>query len=276
MGLTINTNIPSLLSRDNTATAAEQIKGNMKRLSSGLKVNSAKDDAAGLARADQIKSAIMAMQAAIRNVNDGVSALEIADSGAGQISDIVSRMSELAVSSANGTLDDSSRAAIDLEFNALRDEISRITETTEFGGEALLNGSVPSLGLQIDTSSSGDSHLDIPMADLSLTTLAPGLSGGVGTQAAALSAIGDLNTAASAINDARALYGASSNRLAVAAENLAAKSTNMASAESRIRDLDMAMGVAELTKNQILERSGIATQVQANLNPQNALKLLGL
>jgi flagellin len=279
MALSINTNIQSLLAQQALKVNNPELRERIAKLSSGLRVNSAADDAAGLSRADQLRSQTMAIHAAMRNANDGLSAIEVADQGAAGVSDILTRMNELAVSAAQGTLDDQTRGYYNNEFNALRDELQRITNTTQFGGTNLLDGSAAAIGLQVGTTGSAESQMNVPLADFSLSGLNPGggptLAAGIGTQALATQAIDTIQTALKNVNDARAAFGATSNRLTGAIENLGTIDVNTQAAESRIRDADFAFETAQLTRSLILNQANIATLGQANMSPQSALKLLG-
>ncbi len=275
MAININTNLNALIAGSNIKNVNNQLKVNLTRLSTGLRVNSAADDAAGLARANQLSAQSRGIQSALRNTNDGTSALEVADSGASQIGDILARMKELAISGANGLVSDEGRAAIDAEFGQLREELDRIAGTTEFDGKKLLDGSTPTISLQVGFNSGLGDKLDVEFSDLSSGTLSGGLAAGIGTQELAQSAIDDIDAAISKVNEARTSFGAISNRIGVVVENLNAANVNYQAAESRIRDLDYASETANLTRNSILEQASIAIQAQANLQPQSALKLLG-
>ncbi|HBG46166.1 MAG TPA: flagellin FliC [Deltaproteobacteria bacterium] len=274
MSLTINTNVSALIAQQNLATSNAQLKVSVQRLSSGYRVNSAADDAAGLGRADQLRSQSRMIQASIRNINDGVSAMEVSDKAAEQITNIVTRMGELAASAAQGTLDSTNRSYYSDEFDTLINEIDRIANTTEFGGYKLINGNETSISMYIGFKTSADDRLTVTLAALTAGT-ALGLSAGLlDTQAGALSAISSVSTALKTINDARAVYGASTNRLSAALSNLQVTYTNYQAAESRIRDADFAFETAQYTRNQIMVQAGTSVLAQANSIPQNVLSLL--
>jgi len=276
MALVINTNISALLAQQNLSVANDQLKLSVQRLSSGFRVNSAADDAAGLARADQLRSQSRMIQAAMRNVNDGVSALEISDKAAEQITNIVTRMGELAASAAQGTLDATTRSYFSDEYDKLISEINRIAETTEFGGFKIINGSITQLTMQIGFKSSTNDQLVVTMMGLT-TGSTSGLSltaGIMTTVTGALSAMQAVSAALKTINDARAVYGASSSRLSAAISNLRVTFTNFQAAESRIRDADFAFETAVYTRNQIIVQAGVSILAQANTLPQSALTLL--
>ncbi len=273
MSLVINTNVSALIAQQNLAVSNSQLKVSVARLSSGFRINSAADDAAGLGRADQLRSQSRMIQASIRNINDGVSALEISDKASEQITNIVTRMGELAASAAQGTLDDSNRSYYNDEYNKLIDEIDRIANTTEFGGYKILNGSTTALTMFIGFKNSANDQLSISLN--ALTTGGLGLvAGAISTQAGALSALDSVSAALKTINDARAIYGASTNRLSAALSNLQVTFTNYQAAESRIRDADFAFETAQYTRNQIMVQAGTSILAQANQLPQNVLGLL--
>ena len=277
MALVINTNIASLIAQRNLSVTNSQLKISVQRLSSGYRVNSASDDAAGLARADQLRSQSRMIQAAMRNANDGISAMEISDKAAEQITNILTRMSELAASASQGTLDDSTRSYYNDEFKKLINEIERIAQSTEFGGKKLLNGSVSSISLFIGFKNDSNHKITVSLNALTLSTL--GLKDTtiktISTQTEALNALGTISSALKTVNDARAIYGATSNRLSAALSNLQVTFTNFQAAESRIRDADFAYETAVFTRNQIMVQAGVSVLAQANFLPQVALTLLG-
>ncbi|MBI5468107.1 MAG: flagellin FliC [Deltaproteobacteria bacterium] len=274
MSLAINTNIASLIAQQNLAVSSSQLKVSVQRLSSGFRVNSSADDAAGLARADQLKGQSRMIQASMRNINDGVSAMEISDKAGEQITNIVTRMSELAASSAQGTLDSGTRSYYSSEYDKLLSEIDRIANTTEFGGFKLLNGSTSALTMYIGFKNTANDQLSVSLMALTAATGLGLVTGLLATQTGALSAIDTISTALKAINDARAVYGASTNRLSAALSNLQVTFTNYQAAESRIRDADFAYETAQYTKNQIMVQAGTSVLAQANTLPQSALSLL--
>lgn len=279
MALTINTNIASLLAQQNISTSNAMLRVSVQRLSSGHRVNSSADDAAGLARADQLRSQSRMIQAAQRNVNDGVSAMEISDKAAEQVTNIITRMGELAASAAQGTLDTNTRGFFKDEYDKLISEIDRIAGTTEFGGFKLLNGSISSLTMFIGFKNSADNQLSVSL--VALTSV--GATGNVGLSlqtgvlssvTGALNALDAVSVALNRVNSARAIYGATTNRLNVALSNLTVTFTNFQAAESRVRDADFAFETATFTKNQIMVQAGISVLAQANTLPQSALQLL--
>ncbi len=276
MPLIINTNIASLIAQRNLSVSNANLQVSVQRLSSGYRVNSAADDAAGLARADQLRSYSRMIQAAMRNINDGVSAMEITDKAAEQITNILTRMGELAASAAQGTLDDATRSYYNNEYNQLRSEIQRIAQTTEFGGKKLLDGSITSLTLFIGFKNSTNDELGINLAALTVGTNGLNISvDALLSIGSAKSALDTVSAALKTVNDARAVFGASTNRLQAALSNLQVTFTNFQAAESRIRDADFAFETARFTRNQILVQAGVSVLAQANFLPQTVLSLLG-
>jgi len=275
MALTINTNVSALIAQQNLSVSNSQLTVSVQRLSSGYRVNSAADDAAGLGRADQLRSQSRMIQASIRNINDGVSALEISDKAAEQITNLVTRMGELSASAAQGTLDSNSRSYYADEYDKLISEIDRIANTTEFGGYKLINGDTATLTMYIGFKNSSNDQLGISLNVLTSGTSGLNLTAGViSTQAGALAALDSVSAALKKINDARAIYGASTNRLSAALSNLQVTYTNFQAAESRIRDADFAFETAQYTRNQIMVQAGTSVLAQANQAPQNVLSLL--
>jgi flagellin len=273
MAMIINTNVPSLLAQQNLEFSSLRLKINVQRLSSGYRINSAADDAAGLARADQLKAQSRAIQAALRNSNDGVSTLEIGDKSAEKISELLVRMNELAASASQGTLDAQTRGYYSDEWNALVLEIDRITATTEFGGSKLLDGTTSAINIQIGFRDTANDRLTIALANLTAASLGVAQNDLL-SQGSAQAAISLIDTALVSVNDARASFGAQTTRLNSAISNLSVTYTNFQAAESRIRDADFAIETAEFTKNQILIQSGVSVLTQANALPQAALSLL--
>ena len=279
MALIINTNVASLIAQQNLAASNSLLNISIQRLSSGLRINTAADDAAGLARADQLKAQSKMIGVAMRNANDGISAMEISDKTAEQITNVLTRMSELAASAAQGTLDTATRDYYKDEYDKLVDEIERIAQVTEFGGTKLLNGTVTSLTMFIGFKSTSDNQLSVSLVALDIAAVSGGaglaLSSGVLTDVSgALIAIAALSSALTTVNDARAIYGATSNRLSITLSNLMVTQTNFMAAESRVRDADFALETALFTRNQIMVQAGTSILAQANTLPQNALTLL--
>ena len=282
MAITINTNVASLNAQRNLGSTQQSLSGNLGRLSTGLRINTAADDAAGLAISEKLKSQIRSLSQAERNANDGVSLLQTAEGAMNEVSGIMSRMRELAVQSANGTLGDTERGFLDDEFQALSAEIDRIADVTEFNGQNLLDGSASGLSLQvgINAATNGSDTLTVNISDMHATELGSG-SGtmisdvDISSVSGAQSALGVIDNAISDISTSRAGLGALQNRLNVTISNLGSARENLSAANSRIRDVDVASETAQLTRNSILMQAGVSVLAQANQMPSIALSLLG-
>jgi flagellin len=273
MSLVVNTNIASLAAQNNLANSTNALQGSVERLSSGLRITRAADDAAGLAVSETLRAHIASINQASRNSNDGISLTQIADGSAQTIGNLLSRLRELASQSANGTVGTTERSYVDQEFVQLRSEIDRISSVTEFNGTSLLSGSALSFSLQVGFKSGANNTLNVNLSALDLTSI--GLASvNVSTAANAQSALGNIDSAISAVATARANYGSYQNRLEATIASLQVTSQNFSAAESRIRDADVAYETSQFTKNQILVQSGIAILAQANALPQQALQLL--
>jgi flagellin len=279
MAITINTNVASLNAQRNLGSTQQSLSGNLGRLSTGLRINTAADDAAGLAISEKLKSQIRSLSQAERNANDGVSLLQTAEGAMNEVSGIMSRMRELAVQSANGTLGDTERGFLDDEFQALSAEIDRIADVTEFNGQNLLDGSSSSLSMQVGINASSSDTLTVSIDDMhadqlggaSNTIADVDISSVTGAQAA----LGVIDEAISDISASRASLGAVQNRLNVTISNLGSARENLSAANSRIRDVDVASETAQLTRNSILMQAGVSVLAQANQMPSVALSLLG-
>ncbi len=274
MALIVNNNIASINAQRNLGISTAQLQGSVARLSSGLRITRAADDAAGLGISETLRAQIRSINQAVRNSNDGISLLQIADGGAGNIGGILARLRELAEQSASGILGSNERSFLDQEFVALRSEIDRISAVTEFNGVKLLSGTEnDSLSIQIGFRSSANDTLTLSLKDLDTSRLTLS-SVNVSTSANALSALGNIDSAISAVASARANIGSLQNRIDAAVLNLEVANENVSAAESRIRDADIAFETAKFTRNQILVSAGTSILAQANTLPQQALSLL--
>ncbi len=259
-----------------------QLQESMERLSSGKRINSAKDDAAGLAIATKMTAQIKGLTAASRNANDGISLSQTAEGALGQISNIIQRIRELAVQSANGTVTNADRLGLDNESRALLDQIDTIATTTNFNGVSLLDGSAASVSIQ--TGINASDTVAITLADSRSTTLnikkaaAQGTAGtseiDLATAGNASNALATLSTALAAVASARASLGASQNRLSVTVDNIASTVTNLTEARSRIEDVDFSAETTTLARAQILNQASTAMIAQANQAQQGVLKLI--
>ncbi len=272
MALTIGTNVASLVAQRHLAETTASLQTSIERLSSGLRINSAADDAAGLAIADKLRADTRIATQAIRNANDGISALSIGEQALGKAGDIITRLGELASEAASGLISDTQRSAIQAEFGALVSEIDRISLTTTFNGVNLLSGGT-TVGLQVGLDGSANSRISFTTIDASSSGV--GLSSiSVSTSAAAQSALGAITTAIATVAQKRGTLGAIESRLNTAIDNLRVASQNFSAAESRIRDVDVAAETANLTRANILQQAGVAVLAQANQQPALALQLL--
>jgi len=270
MAQTINTNVASLNAQRNLSTSQSSLGTTLQRLSSGLRVNSAKDDAAGLAISERMNSQVRGMNVAIRNANDAVSLSQTAEGALGRMGENLQRMRELAVQAANATNDTSDLTALDTEYKALIAENTRLVSATEFNGEKLLN-SATSLTFQVGANNvAAEDRIDVTRADMTGSVGAGDLT----SQANAQAAIGTTDTAIEAVNAQRAVFGTAQNRFESVVANLQTSSENIAAARGRIIDADFATETANLSRTQILQQAGTAMLAQANSLPQNVLSLL--
>ncbi len=272
--INVNTNITSLVAQRHLSANNNALGESLSRLSSGLRVQTAADDAAGLAISEDFKAKIRSLGQAKRNANDGVSLMQTADGALKEIGSLLNRMRELGVQSRNGTINTAQRGFLDDEFQELKNEIDRIVATTEFNGVDLINGD-QSTGIifQIGVSTSANDQLTVSIS--TTYTSALGIDADVLTTVAASgTAIGNIDTAINSISSRRATLGATSNRLQVTMSNIDTYKTNLSAANSRIIDVDVAAETATMTKHNILVQAGAAMLAQANQSPQVALSLL--
>ncbi len=286
--LGINTNSPSLGAQNNLSRSASSLETSIARLSSGLRVNSAKDDAAGLAIAERMTAQIRGFDVAARNANDGVSLLQVADGALGKIGDNLQRMRELGVQAKNGTLNDTDRANLNREFTELANEVGRVATGTTFNGNNIFAAANKTVNLQIGSGNVASDTLAVNLTDTGAaagndlqTTLGGATQaaivtafGGVDTVANATTAITEIDTAINDITNLRATTGASLSRLDQVVSSLETTSANLSSARGRIMDADFAKETANLTRAQILQQAGTAMLAQANQLPNNVLSLL--
>jgi len=271
MGLRVNTNLFSLTAQRNLNNVTARLQGNFSRLSSGLRIANAADDAAGLGISERMRSQIRSFGAASRNAQDGISLVQTAESALSETGSNLARMRELAVQASSGTLNTTDRTTINSEFTALATEITRIADQTEFNGIALLNNT-NSVAIQVGLDS-GDT---ISLTNTSNTAASLSISGlSTGTAGAAQTALLALDNAINSVNSSRGSLGASQNRLQSTFRSIQGASENLSAAESRIRDVDVAFETADLTRNSILQQASVSILAQANVQPQLALSLLG-
>jgi flagellin len=279
MTLSVLTNVASLNAQRNLAGTQKSLADSVGRLSSGLRINSAADDAAGLGISESLKANIRSFTQAQRNTNDGISMSQVAEGAMNEMQGIVSRMRELSVQAANATLGGTERGYIHTEFTQLRSEIDRISSVTNFNGQKLIDGSASTgLTFQVGIYNSTNDRLSMSITKLNSSTLGSTTKLGtatLSTAAGAQTAIGVFDKAIQQLSQARAKVGSTQNRMQVTLSNLAVSHENLSAANSRIRDVDVASETASLTRSQILSQAGISVLAQANQMPQAALSLLG-
>jgi flagellin len=272
MGLRINTNVASLNAQRNLMNVSSGLSGNFSRLSSGMRIATASDDAAGLGISERMRSQIKSYGVAARNAQDGISLSQTAEGAMSESSNILVRMRELSMQSANGTLGTDDRAVLQTEFASLLGELDRISTDTEFNGIALLDGTTPTVGIQVGVGA-GDT-IDMTLTAVSSTDLSVNAET-VATTAGADSALTAIDAALTTLNTARGQLGADQNRMQSSLRSILSVRENLSAAESRIRDVDVASETADLTRNSILQQAATSVLSQANAQPQLALSLLG-
>lgn len=272
MPLTVNTNMTSLYSQGYLENTTRKLQSTFNRISSGLRITRAGDDAAGLAVAENLDATSRSLRQAARNTNDGISVIQTAEGATNEVANIIKRMRELAVQSASDTLGNSERAYIDDEYQQLTSEIDRIANITNFNGVQLTDGSA-NVDVQVGAQNSGNDLITIIVGDLRSTTL--GLPADLLTSANARTALDDLDTAMGTVNSYRSNFGAVQNRLESTLRNLTTYTENLTAAESRIRDADFAYESSEMTKYQTMQQAGTAILGQANQLTQASLQLIG-
>ena len=284
MAIRIFNNIASTNAQRILGINNDRLAQSIERISSGIRINRGADDAAGLAISEGLRSDIRALRQATRNANDGISLINVTEGALNEQSGILIRLRELASQAATGTVGSTERATIQLEFSALRDELTRIAQTTEFNGIGLIDGNLASsvastshTMIQIGIDNSSNSRLDLN-AILGLDAITSSTLGvaslSVTASAEALTALEDINTAIASVTAARGKVGAVQNRLQRSVSALAVTTENLQAAESAIRDADIAYEIAQLTRNQILVQTSTAMVGQSNLIPQSVLQLL--
>lgn len=275
MALTVNTNIASLNAQRNLTNSQSSLNTSLQRLSSGLRVNSAKDDAAGLAIAERMNAQVRGLTVGIRNAGDGISLAQTAEGALGSVTESLQRMRELAVQATNATNGTADRASLDAEYQQLATEIGRILTSTEFNGSAILAGGAGAQSFQVGANNAADNRITVTTSNLATSGTITGATGGsVTTSANAAAAIDLVDTALDSVNSERATLGAAQSRIEIAVRSLETTRENTAAARGRIVDADFAAETANLTRAQILQQAGVAMLSQANALPQSALALL--
>lgn len=285
MGMSILTNVASLTAQRNLSKSQGALGQNIGRLSSGLRINKASDDAAGLGISENLKADIRGLAQAGRNANDAVSLGQVAEGAMNEQQGIVTRMRELAVQAANGTLGATERGYIDTEFDQLAAELDRIANTTEYNGTKLIDGTASTgMVMQVGFQDSANDRIAMSITRLVTSTLGGSTASGAALQLAGVSlstatnaqrALGAFDGAIEQLSTARAKVGAFQNRAQITISSLGVAHENLSAANSRIRDVDVASEAASMTKNQILSQAGISVLSQANSLPSSALALIG-
>lgn len=282
MGLIVNTNLFSMNAQRNVGRTQKSLGTSIERLSSGLRINSAKDDAAGMAISMKLSAHIRSINQAVRNAQDGISVVQTAEGGMNEIHNILTRMRELAQQASTGTLATSDRASLDSEFQDLKSEITRISDTTEFNGLMLLDGTMSGSGVSLQVGINNTANDRVTVAggtlkdvDASALGLTSATVSSIDSVSSAQSMLGLVDTAIGTVSTRRGNLGATQNRLGSTIANLEIAGENLSAANSRIKDADFAIETANLTRSQIMLQAGVAVLSQANMIPQSALQLLG-
>jgi len=280
MAMSIVTNVSSLNAQRNLSNTQDALAKNVQRLSSGLRINQAADDAAGTGISANLSADIRSLAQASRNTADATSMAQLAEGALNEVSGIVTRMRELAVQSSNATIDATARSFIQEEFGQLRSEITRISSVTEFNGRVMLDGSLNSgIDFQVGMNSSANDRIKLSIQEAAASTLGAGAGSmisdaSLSTATKAQVAIKIFDNAITELSTSRANIGAVQNRLSATLSNLAVARENLSAANSRIKDVDVAEESASLTRNQILSQAGTSLLSQANSLPQSALSLI--
>lgn len=278
MGLRINTNVPSLIAQRNLRTTRQSLDRTLERLSSGTRINHAGDDAAGLAISESLRAQMRGLGQAERNAQDGVSLVQVAEGAMTEVSNILIRMRELGVQAASDTIGQQERKFLEVEFQQQLEEIDRIANSTEYNKVPLLNGTASAFEIQVGIRNNPAIDriklFDSNAADINVVALGLNLAS-MADKSSAQNSLSAIDNALSSVTAIRAEFGALQNRLQSIINNIVVSKENLASANSRIRDADLAEETTELTKNQILMQSGVAVLGQANSSIKSALSLLG-
>jgi len=279
MGLRINTNIAAFNAHRHLTETDAKLGKSIERLSSGYRINHAKDDVAGLAIANKLRGEVRGLRMAQQNASQSTAYLQIAEGGANQVENILERLVEIATSAASDNTDSSGRTQLDAEATQLISEIDRIANDTKYGATTLINGSATStLTFQIGSANTADDQVAVDLSGVNFTTAGLNVQTGdvdLTSKANAQTAITNINQAISVASASMGTIGAAQSRIGFASANLATSVENLAASESTIRDADMAFEMIDFTKNQILLQAGTAMLAQANMAPQVVLQLLG-
>ena len=275
MPLYIQTNVAALEAQKNLITNQANLQSSFNRLSSGYRINTAADDAAGLAISESMKSQIRSFTVAERNANDGISLAQTAEGALGEVHGILGRMRELAVQSSNGSLSSTDRGFLQTEFGSLQEEITRIQGSAKFNGRDLVTASAQTVTLQVGINATTADQINLTTGGVALTSVVSSASVAGTTASSALASLAVIDTAIQNVSRSRSKFGAAMNRLGVATSTIQTMRLNLSAANSRIRDVDVASETASLSRNQVLTQAGISVLAQANQLPQLAFGLLG-
>ncbi|MFO1076860.1 MAG: flagellin [Planctomycetota bacterium] len=274
MGLRVNTNVTSINAQRNLSSVTDRLGTNFRRLSTGLRISTAADDAAGLAISERLRSQVRSLEQAKRNANDGISLVQTAEGALNEVSSILIRLRELAVQSSNGSVSNQDKDTLDEEFQSLVNEVNRIGKSTEFNGIKLLDGTSTSVSFQVGFGTTATIDTISVSLSASLSTSLSLQSLDIGSGGVTTTAITNIDAAINTISSLRGTLGAVQNRLGSTINNLSIQVENLSAAESRIRDVDVAYETAQMTRNSILQQASISILSQANAQPQAALRLL--
>jgi len=279
MSMSINTNVSSLNAQRNLSASQSSLSTSMQRLSSGMRINSAKDDAAGLAIAERMNAQVRGMNVAIRNANDGISMAQTAEGALAKVGDALQRMRELAVQSRNATNSSSDKDSLNKEFKQLQSEISRVLGGTSFNGKHMLGVDATTMDFQVGANTTTDDTITVTSNDMTSDATITAVTTGATIDSSATTGdiktvIDNLDTAIDTVNNERANFGASQSRFDAVISNLQQSVEAQAAARGRIMDADFATETANLSRSQILQQAGTAMVAQANQLPQQVLKLL--
>jgi flagellin len=275
MGLRVATNVPSLTVQRNIQATQKDLNRSLARLSSGQRVVTAADDAAGLSISQNLDAEIRGLKQANRNANDGVSFVQTAEGSLNEVSNILIRLRELGVQASSDTIGDAERGFLDKEYQSLKSEVDRIAQSTNFNGRQLLNGTGGDLSFQVGTHKGENERIIYKTAEANVSTSKIGIgSAAVSSKDNALDSLEEVDGAIRTVNEYRAGLGAMQNRLQSTANNLSIHIENLSDARSRIADTDIAEEASKLARASVLQNAGIAVLAQANAAPTSALKLL--
>ncbi|WP_408095763.1 flagellin [Peredibacter sp. HCB2-198] len=276
MSFRVNTNVSALASQRAMSKVNKETEESSVKLSSGQRITKAADDAAGLAISEKLKAEIRSSRQANRNANDGLSLVQVAEGGLEESSSLLTRMRELAIQAASDTLTDSDRMKSSMEYESIKDELERLSQTTEFNGKKLLNGSGPRLDFQVGVGdNTADDHISYDSKSINAGIQYLGVAhASIRTKSGAQQSLAAVDNAINKISGHRSLLGSIQNRLITSSNNLGIYTENMSKANSQIRDADFALETSQQARNSIVASAGTAVMAQANMSGQNALKLV--